>query len=60
MKLQCGEDNKHQNIDIATNTEIKGMKVDLKKKTTFTDENSRYLVIYKENTNFLKALKLLR
>lgn len=32
------EDNKQQNKDIATNTEIKDMKVDLKEKPIFLDE----------------------
>lgn len=38
VKLSCDEDNKQQNKDNATNTEMKDMKVDLKKKPTFFDE----------------------
>lgn len=38
VKLSCDEDNKQQNKDNATNTEMKDMKVDLKKKPTFLDE----------------------
>lgn len=51
------EDNKQQNKDIATNTEIKDMKVDLKKKPTLPDEPQGTLVSYKENTSFLKITK---
>lgn len=38
MVKLCDEDSKQQNKDIVTNTEIKNMKVDLKKKPTFLDE----------------------
>lgn len=37
VKLSCDED-KQQNKDNATNTEMKDMKADLKKKPTFLDE----------------------
>lgn len=38
VKLLCNEDNRQQNKDVVTYTEIKDTRVDHKKKPTFLDE----------------------
>lgn len=52
VKLQCEEDNRQQ-INTATHTKIKDMKVDLKKKPTLGDD-TRYLESAIKEVKFLK------
>lgn len=55
VKLQCDEDNRQQ-INTATHTKIKDMKVDLKKKPTLGDD-TRYLESAIKEVSFLKSTR---